>query len=50
MPINQNVPVPSFLYAASSVDVLHIYREGLKVPIENRFMLDGFAQHIQAHR
>ena len=37
MPINQNVPVPSFLDAGSSVDALHNYCEGLKFPIQKYF-------------
>ena len=32
MLINQNVPVPSFLNAESSDDVLRNYCDGLKVP------------------
>ena len=50
MPITQNVPVPSFQNAESSVDVLRDYCEGAKVPTETRFLLDRFAQQIRAHR
>ena len=50
MQTNQNFPVPSFLDAESSVDVLHNYCEGLKVPIETQFFLDQFAHQIQSHR
>ena len=50
MHITQNVPVPSFQNAESSVDVLHNYCEGAKVPTETRFLLDRFAQQIRAHR
>ena len=46
--IKQKVPVPSFLYAESSVGVLINYCEGFKVPKETRFLIDQFAQHIQA--
>jgi len=50
LPINQNVPVPSFLDAESSIAVLRNYCEGSKVPTETRFLLDQFAQQIRAHR
>ena len=40
MLINQNVPVPSFLNAESSDDVLLNYCDGLKVITETRFLLD----------
>ena len=50
IPTNQIFPVPSFLDAKSSVDVLRNYCEGLKVPIETQFLLDQFAQQIQAIR
>ena len=50
IPINQNVPVPSFLDAKISVDVLRNYCKGLKVPTKTQFLLDQFAQQIRAHR
>ena len=50
MAINQNVPVPSFLYSESSVDVLRNYCEGFKVPTEPQFLLEQFAQQIRVHR
>ena len=46
--IKQNVPVSSFLDEESSVGVLLKYCEGFKVPKETRFLLDQFAQQIQA--
>ena len=50
MATNQNVPFLSFLDAESSFDVLRNYYEGLKFLTETRFLIDQFAQHIQAHR
>ena len=50
IPINQKIPVPSFLDAKSSVDVLRNYCEGLKVPTETRFFIGRFAQQIRDHR
>ena len=48
--INQNFPVPQFLDAESSVDALHNYCEGSKVPTETQFLLDQIAQQILSHR
>ena len=59
MPTNKNVPVPSFLYAERSFDVLQNYCEGLKVPTETRFLLNdlhnrfeltGYRFHIQVQQ
>ena len=50
IPINQNVPVLSFLDAEISVNALINYCDGLKVPKEEWFFLEQFSRQIRSHR